>query len=289
MARRDIVIAADATERSLDSLALGKLLADATAAPAVVVSVFPYHPLEDPTGDELTAVRDDARRILLELAEAAGVEATDVRVVASNRVGRELHRMTERDTTGVIVVGSTHRGPLGRLLPGAMGERLLAGSAAPVAVAPRAYAEHAPERLDRIGVGFDGSDESRHALEAGRLLARPSGARLRVIGVFERLTFGALPTGRTAGPSVNEVLRAELRGALAEASGAPGEEERFLEGSAAEALAAESADLDLLVTGSRGYGPRAAVLLGTTTHALMRTAACPVLVLPRGTSLALGP
>jgi nucleotide-binding universal stress UspA family protein len=46
-----------------------------------------------------------------------------------------------------------------------------------------------------------------------------------------------------------------------------------------------SADLDLLVTGSRGYGPRAAVLLGSTTHALMRTATCPGLVLPRGLSL----
>jgi nucleotide-binding universal stress UspA family protein len=42
-----------------------------------------------------------------------------------------------------------------------------------------------------------------------------------------------------------------------------------------EALPEERAELDLLVTGSRGYGPRAAVLLGTTTHSLMRTAACP--------------
>jgi hypothetical protein len=31
--------------------------------------------------------------------------------------------------------------------------------------------------------------------------------------------------------------------------------------------------------------PRAAVLLGSTTHALMRTAACPGLVLPHGASL----
>ena len=59
----------------------------------------------------------------------------------------------------------------------------------------------------------------------------------------------------------------------------------FLEGSAGEVLAQESAELDLLVTGSRGYGPRRAVLLGGTTHWLVGTAACPVLITPSGTSL----
>jgi nucleotide-binding universal stress UspA family protein len=63
---------------------------------------------------------------------------------------------------------------------------------------------------------------------------------------------------------------------------------RFLEGTPGEALAEESSELDLLVTGSRGYGPRAAVLLGTTTHSLMRTAACPGLIAPREIGLDLG-
>jgi nucleotide-binding universal stress UspA family protein len=120
-------------------------------------------------------------------------------------------------------------------------------------------------------------------------LARSSGAVLRVISVFERVAFGAIATGRTGGASVNELLRAELRSALDDALAQPPQEDaiegRFLEGSPSAVLAAESADLDLLVTGSRGYGPRAAVLLGSTTHALMRTATCPGLVLPRGVSL----
>jgi nucleotide-binding universal stress UspA family protein len=110
-----------------------------------------------------------------------------------------------------------------------------------------------------------------------------------VISVFERLTFGTVATGRTGGASVNEVLKGELRQALDDVlAGQPEEptvEGLFVEGSAAEVLVAQSDDLDLLIAGSRGYGPRAAVLLGTTTHALMRRAACPGLVLPRGTSL----
>lgn len=51
--------------------------------------------------------------------------------------------------------------------------------------------------------------------------------------------------------------------------------------------AAKSADLDLLLIGSRGYGPLQAVLLGATSGALMREARCPVIALPRGIELSL--
>lgn len=287
---RSIVVAVDASERSLDALALGRLLADSTAAPVVLMSVFPYDPLSDPADDSYTRAREEARSILVELGEKAGLVAPDAQVIAGHFAARELQRVSEQQPTGVIVLGSTHRGPVGRLLPGGVGERLLTGAACPVAIAPRGYAEDPPAGLTRIGVAFDGSDESRQALSAARQLARSSGAKLRVISVFERRTFGALATGRTGGASINERMRAEQREALAEvAAGQPeGEmEARLLEGSPGDVLAQESADLDLLVTGSRGYGPRAAVLLGATTHTLMRKAACPGLVLPRGTILEL--
>ena len=286
---RNILIAVDATERSVDPLALGKLLTNATRAPAVLVSVFPYDPLADPRGTELARVRQEARAILLGLGEEAGVEVADADVVASNLAARELQSMTERDTTGAIVVGSTSRGPVGRVLPGGVGDRLLAGSACPVAIAPRGYAEHPAESLRRIGVAFDGSDESRRAMEAAQDLARSSGAEVRVITIFERVAFGAAATLHTGGVSFNELKRRELRGALDELlAGQPKDlsvEGRFLEGTAGDVLVEQSAELDLLVTGSRGYGPRAAVLLGSTTHKLMRAARCPGLVTPRGVSL----
>jgi nucleotide-binding universal stress UspA family protein len=287
-----IVIAVDASERSLDALALGRLLADSTAAPVVVMSVFPYDPLADPADDMYTRAREEARSILVELGEEAGLVAPDAQVIAGNFAARELQAVSERQATGVIVLGSTHRGRVGRLLPGGVGERLLTGAACPVAIAPRGYADDSPARLARIGVAFDGSDESRQALSAARQLARSSRAKLRVISVLERLTFGTVATGRTGGASINERLRAEQREALAEVVAEHPEEEieaRVLEGSPGDVLAEESAGLDVLVTGSRGYGPRAAVLLGTTTHTLMRKAACPGLVLPRGTSLELAP
>jgi hypothetical protein len=37
-----------------------------------------------------------------------------------------------------------------------------------------------------------------------------------------------------------------------------------------------------MIVGSRGYGPYRAVLLGSVSGRLVREAACPVLVVPRG-------
>ncbi|HEV2785540.1 MAG TPA: universal stress protein, partial [Solirubrobacteraceae bacterium] len=163
---KSIIIAVDAKERTLDALALGHLLADATGAPAVIVSVFPYHPLGDPDSPELEEVRAQARGTMLELAQAEGIAAAEARVVPGNFAARELQHTTEQPDAGVIVVGSTTRGAVGRLLPGGVGERLLTGAACPVAIAPRDYAARRPERLARIGAGVEDTDEAREALAA---------------------------------------------------------------------------------------------------------------------------
>ena len=54
------------------------------------------------------------------------------------------------------------------------------------------------------------------------------------------------------------------------------------EGDPARALTDATRELDLLVTGSRGYGPLRAVLLGGVTGPLLREAHAPVVVVPRG-------
>lgn len=47
-------------------------------------------------------------------------------------------------------------------------------------------------------------------------------------------------------------------------------------------LVEQSEQVDLLVLGSRAYGPIRSVLLGSVSSAVMRGASCPVLVVPRG-------
>ena len=53
-------------------------------------------------------------------------------------------------------------------------------------------------------------------------------------------------------------------------------------GDAQELLTAQSEKLDLLVMGSRGYGPLHAVLAGGLSGRVLRSAHCPVIVVPRG-------
>ena len=53
-------------------------------------------------------------------------------------------------------------------------------------------------------------------------------------------------------------------------------------GNPATELAYAGNDLDLLVTGSRNYGPVRRLMLGSTSTRLVHEAPCPVLVLTRG-------
>ncbi len=57
---------------------------------------------------------------------------------------------------------------------------------------------------------------------------------------------------------------------------------RTIAGIPAEILVERSGELDLLVLGSRAYGPLRHALLGSVSATVMRGAHCPVLVLPRG-------
>ena len=54
------------------------------------------------------------------------------------------------------------------------------------------------------------------------------------------------------------------------------------DGGPAEQLADASRQLDLLVVGSRRYGPLRRVLLGSVSSALIERVHCPMLIVPRG-------
>jgi nucleotide-binding universal stress UspA family protein len=58
-------------------------------------------------------------------------------------------------------------------------------------------------------------------------------------------------------------------------------ESRLLRGGAPSVLAAQSEELDLLVLGSRGYGPVKSVLLGSVSSQVIKDAESPVLIAPR--------
>ena len=84
---------------------------------------------------------------------------------------RALHVVAEDLDAGLIVVGSTQRGPLGRIVPGGHTEQTIHGAPCPVAVAPHGYA--LPEGpMTRIGVAFHDTPEGHEALTGAAALAR---------------------------------------------------------------------------------------------------------------------
>ena len=83
----------------------------------------------------------------------------------------------------MIVVGSSSRGPIGRLQPGAVTDRLLHGAPWPVAVATSGFSA---DRLDLIGIAFLERPDGRAALTHGCDLARAAGALVRVITLLYR-------------------------------------------------------------------------------------------------------
>ena len=102
-----------------------------------------------------------------------GFERWEPTVYASEPAARGLHEVADHAGAELIVVGSTHRHGLGRVMPGTTGERLLHGSACPLAIAPAGWRGDA---IETIGAGFDGSPESLAALAAAATLADASGA-----------------------------------------------------------------------------------------------------------------
>ena len=283
-----ILAAIDPTKRPEDPLALGTRLARLTGAPLWLVSVFPTAPLQ-PDDDVLREIRADAEAELAEFARGIdGVTVADPTVVAAVSPARALQKLSEDEQVGVVVIGSTTRGPLRRTLPGSIADRLLSGAPASVAVAPPGFADDAPPDLATVGVAYDGSEESRAALDAGRALAAKADAHVRVITVHQALAFAGVSASAVPLETVDATLAREERRlldeALADSSGLS-VEGVFAAGRPVDVLVEHSRELDLLLAGSRGYGPLGAVLLGSTTHDLARRSHAPLLITPRARPL----
>jgi nucleotide-binding universal stress UspA family protein len=271
-----IVVGVDGREGGRDALSLAVRLADMSGASLVAVRNMSAGP---PPFVKRSV--QDARTQLADEVAYTG-HAARVRVLGESSPARALHRVAEEDRAGLIVVGSTRRGVAGRLLAGDHAVGTLHASPCPVAVAPLGFAGREWPAMTRIGVGFDGRAESRHALDFAVALARACDATIKVRSVIgSPLTEGEDSVYdpdwlEQARAWAAEELAQALRGIDADVSG------RVLAGVAVDALADFSAHVDLLVIGSRGWGPIRRVLVGSTAARLMREAHGPLLVVPCG-------
>jgi nucleotide-binding universal stress UspA family protein len=232
--------------------------------PQETVAFAPGEVDEDLVDDSAAALEDIEAEV-----RAWGLNVDYVRMQGAS-AARALHEAAQRNDAGLLVVGSSLRE--GRVLGGSTAERLLHGAPCAVGVVPPNWTADGSPRV--IGVAYVTGDEGLEALRNASALARRAGATLRVLSVVK-------PNREDR--DLEEAIR-QIVAVLA--ADVPVEVE-IDAGDPAETLIGLSASLDVLVCGSRGYGPLRATLLGSVSRRLVVEARCPVIVLPRGVKASL--
>ena len=210
---RTVIVGVDGSDASRDALALGQMLAGPRGR-LVVVHAHPYGSLASLMGPgELEGVlRETAESIFAHTREVLD-DATDreLRLVEQRSPADGLGRLAADLGAALIVVGSSARSRLERVLAGSVAEDLLSGAPVPVAVAPRGFADDERAADATVGCAYDGSPESKVALGLATEFAQALDARLRVISVHQRIAFGGQVSVTAVGySSVNDAMRDAL-------------------------------------------------------------------------------
>ena len=276
-----ILVGYDGSDGGRDALELTRVMAEATDAAVLVVSVLPYGPLPIPYEILEEEEAERARPLFEEARERLGELEVETRAFGGGTPAGVINDLAEREEAETIVIGSPHRGTVGRVLLGSVADGLLHGAPCETVTAPRGYAgeEHGPFRT--IAVAYDDTEEAKAALARAEALALACRATIVIFTVMAPPAVVPGATGYTpaiapeAGPIVTRAVKGvdERIAATGRAlAGTPG---------ATIAEACEEVGADLLVAGSRGYGPVMRVLIGSVSTQLMHRAPCPVLVVPR--------
>jgi len=267
----NVLVGVDGTSTGRDAIALAQRLrahgGQLTLAHVVLAQSPTYRNFH------ATPVWKDRRAMLARERAAIGVTAELTGMFAAS-VGSGLHWLAEDCDADLLVVGSSGRGRIGRVLVADNARATVTGATCPVAVAPHGYTDQA-HQISTIGVVYDGSVEAVAALAVGRCLARAAGARVLALTVVNAVA-GALGHGEDPGATCR--LQEQARDRLRSLDGVEG---RVAVGEAAVELLAFGDEVDLLIVGSRGHGPLRRLVLGSASLQLTREARCPLVIVPR--------
>ena len=276
----NVIVGIDDEEGGRDAIALAKLLA-AEGGELTLAQVYQGDSAVSRRSnpDYESAQHDRIRELLETRRTEAGVDAK-LRWYGSPSVGRGLHELAEVTGADLLVIGSSRRGLLGRVLTGDDTRAALNGAPCSVAIAPTGYC-HEPAAMREIGVGYDGSPESHAALALARLVAAEHHARLSAFQAVATPAYLCLGHLMSAAPVEAVRIPREVEQARERIARLGGVEPHSAYGDPVEELTLYSASVDLLVIGSRGYGPLGRLVYGGVAQRLARTARCPLLVLTR--------
>lgn len=280
---KNVLVGVDGRQGGRDAIALASRLTEPGGA---VTLAHVYSGFYKPSHAVAPGMVDEDRKAAAALLERerseTGVDAELVSIQALT-TGQGLHERAEQQDANLLVLGTCRRGAFGRTLLGNDTRAAINGAPCAVAVAPGGFAEQAAP-FASIGVGYDGSPESVAALEVAKALAAPTRALVRALEIVAYPTY--VFTGLV--PPVGEGITEMVKQADEHMKALPGVQGSAEYGLAGEDLAAFSKEVDILIVGSRGYGPARRLIAGSTANYLQSHARSPLLILPRGTEHAHG-
>ncbi|WP_433790819.1 universal stress protein [Actinoplanes sp. CA-252034] len=287
-----VVVGVDGSACSLAAVRAAAVDAADRGRPLRIVHAFIWAELSGPDGGIVygphdTRMRAEAERILAEAVieaekAASGVQTTAAVVdgnPASVLIGESRHAV-------LLVIGDRGLGGFRSLLLGSVAVHTTAYAACPVLVVRGEQHATGP-----VVVGVDGSAESVSAI--GFAIEHAARRKTGLTAVLAWDAFDSL-VQKDILPLVHEpgTLEDELHRVLSESLAGWAQrypdvaiQQELVHGRPAAALIERSQDAQLLVTGSRGRGGFAGLLLGSVSHPVLHHARCPVAVV-RGSSSA---
>jgi nucleotide-binding universal stress UspA family protein len=272
-----ILVGYDATSSDRAPVTLGVAAARCVRAPLMIVCVYGTAAARDLLGaaqvakDRVTDASETLDDVVREL-EASGIRV-EFRGLGKVHPTRALHTEARTEEAGLLVVGSRRHEAVGHVLPGSIVERQLQGALCPVAVVPSGWVAVCGRKT--IGVDYVDSAEGHDALRGAHALARRVGGTLYVVTAVSPGSAGALEG------ELRALAAGAQRSAIATLGGDVAVKADVFVEDPADVLLRASENLDLLVCGSRGYGPPGAVSLGKVSRRVATEAGCPVVVVPR--------
>jgi nucleotide-binding universal stress UspA family protein len=285
-----VAAAVDSYPEGRDATVLAAAITQATGAELMLLAVEPDLPLIIP-GLQRDQVRRETEAMLTQTRTSLAPGAR-LKITSDLSVPRGLERLARAQHRDLVVVGSSRRGPHGVVSIGGRTRQLIDDLQSALAIAPRGLSRHHPVTFRRIGIGYDGGPEAQAALAAAAQIAAGAGADLIVRGVIDdrvpALGWPSVWMGeimeswKEMMDEEEEQLRADIEEILED--GRLRATVDLARGRPATSLHDLSKHVDLLVIGSRRWGPLARLVLGGTGERLVHGAECSLLIVPRPAS-----